>query len=256
MPAEPPLLVRPATPVDLDEVAPLFSQARRAAVPAMPPPVHTVAEDRAWLEAQLAGEREAWVAVETGPDGAERVVGVMLLEDDWLHSLYVRDGRTGEGVGSLMLDVAQGLRPAGLQLWVFESNRAARRLYERRGFVVVEHTDGSANEERAPDLRMVWPGDPARMGVADLRRRIDEVDDRLATLLDERARLTAAIQARKPVPGHAGRDEEREAEIVARMTARAPHLGEDAVREIMHTVITVSLDAAAARPAAPGGRRG
>ncbi|WP_327002107.1 GNAT family N-acetyltransferase [Dactylosporangium sp. NBC_01737] len=47
-------------------------------------------------------------------------------------------------------------RPAGLQLWTFASNTAAQRFYLRHGFVVAETTDGSLNEERAPDIRFVW----------------------------------------------------------------------------------------------------
>ncbi|MGZ4460856.1 MAG: GNAT family N-acetyltransferase [Nocardioidaceae bacterium] len=235
MPSEPGLLVRPGTPADAGAVAELFTAARAAAVPAMPPPVHTPEEDLAWLTEQLDGRMDAWVADE---DGA--VVGFMLLEGtDWLHSLYVRADRTGQGIGTLLLELAQAQRPAGLQLWVFQSNTGARRLYERHGFLVVEETDGAHNEERAPDLRMLWAG-----GLEGLRRRIDALDGRLAALLDERARLTAAIQDHKERPGHAGRDPEREAEIVARMAARAPYLGAAHLRPIVDAVITASLDAA------------
>ena len=35
---------------------------------------------------------------------------------------------------------------------------AAQRCYERQGFVAVERTDGAGNEEREPDVRLVWPG--------------------------------------------------------------------------------------------------
>ena len=42
-----------------------------------------------------------------------------------------------------------------MQLWAFQSNTGALRFYERHGFVAVEETDGD-NEERAPDVRMVW----------------------------------------------------------------------------------------------------
>jgi chorismate mutase len=107
--------------------------------------------------------------------------------------------------------------------------------------VELEHTDGSTNEERSPDLRMAWPGaDP----VGYLRSQIDEVDDELAVLLARRAALTSAVQAYKPVPGHAGRDLERERAIARRMAERAPQLGDQALRRIMHEVISVSLDAA------------
>jgi RimJ/RimL family protein N-acetyltransferase len=48
--------------------------------------------------------------------------------------------------------------PGGLSLWVFEQNERAAALYARAGFVVVERTDGLANEEHVPDLRMHWGG--------------------------------------------------------------------------------------------------
>lgn len=150
----PDLELRPGSPEDLDAVAGMFSASRRAAVPAMPPPVHTVEEDRAWLRHQLAGEREAWLAVRDGS-----VLGLMLLEEEWLHSLYVDPAHQGQGVGSALLGLAMALRPGGLQLWVFQSNQRARRMYAARGFVVVEETDGRHNDERAPDVRMQWrPG--------------------------------------------------------------------------------------------------
>jgi chorismate mutase/GNAT superfamily N-acetyltransferase len=232
------LVVRPGRAADTDEVAAMFSTTRRAAVPSMPPPVHTVEEDRAWIAEQLAGDREAWLAERDGV-----VVGLLLLEDDWLHSLYVHPDHQDEGVGTVLVDLAKSLRPDGLRLWVFQSNTGARRLYARHGFVEVEETDGRHNEERAPDVRMEWaPGAPG--GVADLRRRIDALDDELAALLDRRAVLTARIQHLKEVPGHAGRDPDREAEIAARMARAAPHLGQERVRRIMHVVISESLDAA------------
>jgi hypothetical protein len=46
--------------------------------------------------------------------------------------------------------------PGGLQLWVFQKNVGARRLYERAGFELAELTDGERNEEREPDARYVW----------------------------------------------------------------------------------------------------
>jgi chorismate mutase len=92
---------------------------------------------------------------------------------------------------------------------------------------------------------MAWLGtDP----VATLRRRIDDVDDRLAALLAERAALTAVVQRLKEVPGHPGRDPDREAEIVDRMARLAARQGgplsRDQLARIMHVVISESLDAA------------
>ncbi len=234
------LTLRPGTPDDADALAELMTAARRAAVPRMPPPVHTAEEDRAWVGRQLAGEREVWVA-----EAGDVLVGYLLLEPGWLHSLYVRPDLCGQGIGSFMLDFVKGLRPDGFALWVFESNEPARRFYRRHGLVEIRRTDGADNEEHAPDLEMAWLGDEP---FSALRRRIDAVDDELADLLDRRAALTAHVQRLKEVPGHAGRDPEREAEIAARMAARAPRLGRDRVRRIMHTVISESLDAAEQDP--------
>ncbi len=43
-----------------------------------------------------------------------------------------------------------------MQLWTFQRNARARRFYEARGFVPVEATDGSRNEEKEPDVRYLW----------------------------------------------------------------------------------------------------
>ena len=50
------------------------------------------------------------------------------------------------------------------------------------------------------------------------------------------------------------RDPDREAQIVARMAARAPDLGEEALARIMHTVISASLDAVREREEPPDER--
>lgn len=230
------LQIRQAEPDDVPAVAALYREARLAAVPLMPPALHTAEEDRSWLEARLGEGHEAWLVEQD-----EELLGYAVVTDVWLDHLYVRPGRTGQGIGTLLLETVKALRPAGFGLWVFESNTPARRFYQARGLVALERTDGSGNEEGSPDVRMVWPGlEP----LAFLRRQIDEVDDRLAELLARRAALTAAVQAVKAVPGHPGRDPGREAEIVERMMRHAPDLGREGLSRIMHEIISVSLDAA------------
>lgn len=231
---EPDLSLRLGTTGDAAVLAGLFIAAREAAYPAIPHSIHPPHEVHTWFRELFAGDRETWVAEQD-----EAVVGYLILDPEWLDSLYVRPSLTGQGIGSVLVDLAKSLRPDGFALWVFESNVRAQQFYLRHGLVEAERTDGSDNEEKAPDILMVWTG-----AVAELRNRIDDIDDRLAALLNERAGITAEIQRRKPVPGHPGRDPDREAEIVARMAERAPNLGAERIREIMRTVITVSLDAA------------
>lgn len=235
------LSLRPGVADDADALAGLFVDAREAAYPDMPKSIHSPGEIRAWFGELFNGDREVWVAER---DAA--VAGYLILDPEWLHSLYVRPDLTGQGIGSVLIDLAKSLRPAGFALWVFESNTRATVFYERHGLFAAERTDGSDNEENSPDIKMVWPGT-----VGDLRHRVNEIDDQLAALLNERAGITAEIQLHKPVAGYAGRDPAREAEIVARMAERAPNLGEQRVAQIMHAVITAGLDAAAEPDSGP-----
>ena len=154
------LLLRPATPDDGPAIAALYTAVRIAAVPLMPPAIHTAEEDVAHFGALLSdGEHEGWIAEEAG-----RVAGFAILTATWLDGLYVHAEAQGRGIGTALLELAQALRPEGLGLWVFETNAPARALYSRHGFVETERTDGSGNEERAPDIRMDWPGHAGTFG--------------------------------------------------------------------------------------------
>ena len=227
------LILRPGTAEDIEEIAELFLATRRDAVPQMPPVVSDDEKIRAWFREHVH-THEYWVA----EDGD--ILGYAMLDGSWLNALYVGPQRQGGGVGSALLDLVKAQRPDGFGLWVFASNDRARSFYHRNGLIELEHTDGSGNAERSPDVRMVWPGqDPLTF----LRSQIDEVDGELALLLARRYALTAAVQGFKHTPGQSGRDAEREAEIAARMAAHAPGLGVAALARIMHTVIGESLDA-------------
>ena len=144
--------VRLASVDDAEALADLYSDARRAAVPQMPPAMHTDEEHRGYYARQFAqADVTVWVAEsDAGP------LGWAICTPTFLEGLYVRSDLKGQGIGSLLLDVVEATHPEGFELWVFESNTGARRLYERRGLVEVERTDGSGNEEKSPDLRMAW----------------------------------------------------------------------------------------------------
>lgn len=206
---------------------------RNANVGSMPPMVHSRETTHRWMRGRLEGDSSGWVAERDG-----RVVGYLMITGDWVDDLFLAPGETGQGIGAALLDLAKAQRPDGLCLWVFETNHGARRFYRRHGFIELEATDGSGNEERAPDVRMAWPGaDP----LAFLRRLIDDVDDQFGDLLVRRVALTRAVQDLKD---NRSRDPGREREIVARLAARVPELGEDRIARIVHAIITESLDAA------------
>ena len=213
-------------------MADVHVDSRNANVGSMPPMVHSREETHAWMAERLAGNSEGWVALRAG-----RVVGYLVITGEWVDDLFLAPGETGHGVGATLLDLAKSQRPEGLCLWVFETNHGARRFYRRHGLIELEATDGSGNNERAPDVRMAWPGaDPLTF----LRRLIDDVDAQLGDLLARRVALTLAVQDLKD---DRSRDPGREREIVARLAARVPQLGEDRIARIVHAIITESLDA-------------
>lgn len=230
------VVVRPATAADLAAVAELHSRVREAAYPAMPRGTHDADDVLRWVTGWDLATQETWVA-EVG----DRIAGYTRISGDWLDDLYVDPELQGSGIGSMLLELVKSQRPPGFCLWVFESNTPARSFYAARGLVELEHTDGSGNEERAPDVRMAWPGvEP----LAFFRRLIDEVDVQLGDLLGRRAALTRVTQAHKP---GSGRDPDRERQIAEAMASRAPALGVERLSRIVHAIITESLEAAAER---------
>jgi GNAT superfamily N-acetyltransferase len=152
-----PLAIRRGGPADAPTAADLWLRAREAAVPAIPPPVHDAAEVRGYFAKRVVAECELWVA-EEDPSGAP--AGILVLDGEWVDQLYVDPLATGRGIGSALLDHAKRERPNGLKLWTFQSNAGAQRFYLRHGFVEADRTDGSENEERAPDILYVFEGAP------------------------------------------------------------------------------------------------
>jgi GNAT superfamily N-acetyltransferase len=144
--------IRRGTSTDALAVAEVYLRSRDASVASIPPLVHTDDEVRRWFAEVVFAEREVWLA----QTSAGAIVGVMVLDGEWLDQLYIAPSSVGQGLGSRFVKLAKRRRPDGLQLWAFESNRAAQRFYERHGFVIAERTDGYENEERVPDLRYVW----------------------------------------------------------------------------------------------------
>lgn len=240
------LSLRLATADDLSSVAQIYLAARDAAP--MPPGIHPPEEVRAWVNGWDLTRCTVWLALDDGVP-----IGFAQLTSTWLDGLYVLPSAQGSGAGSALLDQVKRERPGGFGLWVFEMNTPARDFYRAHGLVELERTDGSANEEREPDVKMVWPGaDP----LAFYRSMIDEVDELLGDLLARRTALTRAVQRHKlALPaGSPSRDPGREADVVRRVAALVPELGEERVARIVEVIIAESLDAA--RTDDGGGVRG
>ena len=160
-PGEP--VLRTARHGDALDAAHVYLRSSRFGIPEVPT-VHDEREIRRWMNDDVVGRTDMWVAELDGT-----VVGLLVLgpgspgEDGrragWIEQLYLDPAWMGRGLGDRFIEVARSQCPGGLQVWTFAANERARRFYERHGFVLEETGDGRGNEERAADLRMRWtPG--------------------------------------------------------------------------------------------------
>lgn len=87
--------------------------------------------DRGALVAERARRVVGLVEWEIGPDG-DRAIGEV-------HAIHVATEERGRGVGTVLLAAAvEAMRSLGVRravLWVLDANSAARRFYERHGWV-------------------------------------------------------------------------------------------------------------------------
>ena len=141
--------IRQGTGDDGIKVASIHVAARREAMPWLPE-VHSTQEVQVYFS-HLLDSQECWVAEIDG-----EVVGFSVLKDGWLDHLYVAPKFQNLGAGSKLLELAKMRFPARLELWAFQGNHRAREFYAKNGFVEVEWTDGSGNEEKTPDVRLNW----------------------------------------------------------------------------------------------------
>ncbi|WP_420960096.1 GNAT family N-acetyltransferase [Brucella sp. IR073] len=111
--------------------------------------LHTPEEDRAFFRDHLFSKCTLWGA------WTDTLAGFIAFRPGWIDQLYVLPDFQAAGIGSALLEKAQESFDL-LQLWTFQRNDAARRFYEKRGFVAVDVTDGRENEEKEPDVLYRW----------------------------------------------------------------------------------------------------
>ncbi|HEX4710557.1 GNAT family N-acetyltransferase [Phenylobacterium sp.] len=134
---------------DAEAIGTLHRHTIRTSLPFLPD-IHTVSEVIAYVGRDLLPNNEIWVAEDGG-----RTLGYIAFDAVWINQLYVHPDAQGQGIGPALL--AKALADGrSRRLWTFQQNTRARKFYEDRGFVLVELTDGSGNEEKAPDVLYEW----------------------------------------------------------------------------------------------------
>ncbi len=143
------VFLREAAVADVPALAKVHRAARGHAMPWLPH-VHTPEEDLVFFRDAVLPKQIVLIA-----DVSGHVAGFVAYAQGWLNHLYVAPEMWRVGAGSLLLSEAQAASIT-LQLWTFQGNMGARAFYARHGFAEVEFTDGMQNEERTPDVRMIW----------------------------------------------------------------------------------------------------
>lgn len=113
------------------------------------PSANTLQQDRAAARLLL---RRTEVTIARRPF---RVLGFIALSGKIVQALYLAPEAVGQGLGRSLIDHAKA-RTDRLELWTHQANSAARRFYLRQGFYENRLTNGEDNDERQPDVHLVW----------------------------------------------------------------------------------------------------
>lgn len=151
MPVPPPRHVarlRRARPEDARAIAALHLAARAQAMPWLAV-VHPPEDVERHVADELLPACDTWVAEQDGIP-----VAYAARDGDELTHLYVAPAHQGRGLGCDLLELAGARATGPLELWAFARNGGALAFYASRGFAEVDRTDGAANEEREPDVRL------------------------------------------------------------------------------------------------------
>jgi ribosomal protein S18 acetylase RimI-like enzyme len=113
------------------------------------PVLHSPEDDEGFV-AGLLGTHKVRVARR----GADRL-GFLARQGGHVQALHVAAGSRGLGIGKALLDEVKAVE-SSVALWTFQANDRAIALYRREGFCEAARTDGKDNDERLPDVRLIW----------------------------------------------------------------------------------------------------
>lgn len=151
MSTEPRLRLRPARSTDAGKIGEIITESVIART--WKPRLYSGAEDIAHAGAMID---RGWVTVALAEDDRQStVVGFLARDGEDIHALFIAQAMQGLGVGQALMEEAQA-QVKLLKLWTFAENRGAQRFYERMGFEVTGHGDGSDQPEGLPTISYHW----------------------------------------------------------------------------------------------------
>ena len=113
------------------------------------PVLHTREDDEGFLAGLLRTHQ-----VRVARRGAA-CLGFLARQGGKVQALHVAQTARGMGIGRALLDEVKAAEPE-VCLWTFQANTCAIAFYLREGFAEAERTDGRCNDERLPDIRLIW----------------------------------------------------------------------------------------------------
>jgi ribosomal protein S18 acetylase RimI-like enzyme len=113
------------------------------------PILHSREDDRGFLGGLIATHH-----VRVARRG-ETAVGFLARSGGEIDALYLDPAARGLGIGRALVDDVKAVEPE-VSLWTFQANTRAIAFYRREGFAESERTEGQRNDERLPDIRMIW----------------------------------------------------------------------------------------------------
>lgn len=143
------ITLRRLTPDDAAQIASVHRASFNERLPWLSG-IHTPDEDLAYFRDTVCTTCVLWGGFE-GPT----LVGFIAFRDGWIDHLFVAPEKQNLGLGTSLLDQAKSVQNR-LRLWTFQRNDGARNFYENNGFIQIDITDGSGNEEREPDVLYEW----------------------------------------------------------------------------------------------------
>lgn len=135
-------------------VVELWHATKKNAYPYLPlEQTRTLDDDSAFFHQKLLPRCDIWVAEQQG-----RVVGFLAIRGSYIDRLYVLPSVQRSGIGTALIKHAMKLSPNGIELHTHQKNLAARRFYEKHGFLAINF-GVSPPPESEPDVEYHWRPD-------------------------------------------------------------------------------------------------
>ncbi len=136
-------------PAYRNELVGMWRRSFEAAVGVTDP--HPIAEQRKYFDEKLVLENSV---VMVRDFTTSRVIAFMASTRERISQLFVHVDCQGQGIGTMLLDLAKRESTGVLRLFTFQVNRKACAFYERHGFKAVRY--GFEEEWRLADVEYEW----------------------------------------------------------------------------------------------------